>query len=130
MANEIRTQNDTRDVASSRRQNEVAYAPPVDVYENKEEFLLIVDMPGVAKNDIEIHLDKGQLLLTGKVTEEAAKNRKLPEHAHRALFRRAFSVPQGIDGEHVSAELRQGVLSVRLPKSAALKPRQIQVRGD
>ena len=103
-------------------------APPVDVYENREEFLLIADMPGTTKEDLRIHLDKGQLTFDAR-RAEPEDGRRLASESRGTQYHRAFSVPQGIDVDKVTADLRDGVLRVHLPKSAAIKPRQIQVRS-
>jgi HSP20 family molecular chaperone IbpA len=108
--------------------DETAVAPRVDVYENKDELLIVADLPGARQDDVAIHLDKGRLTIDAKRNDrEDAK--LLAAEFKPAAYRRAFSVPDGIDGEKVSAELREGVLRVHLPKSEALKPRQIAVRG-
>lgn len=103
-------------------------APPVDVFENRDEFLLVADMPGITKDELRIHLDKGQLTFEAS-RAEPANGKALASEIRYSDYRRAFSVPQGIDADKVSADLQQGVLRVRLPKSAAVKPRQIQVRS-
>jgi len=96
--------------------------PPVDIYENKEELLIFADLPGVTREDLRIHFDKGQLTLEGSVREIAADEEPFD-------YRRTFVVPQGIDAEKISAQLQNGVLRVALPKPAALKPRQIEVKA-
>jgi HSP20 family molecular chaperone IbpA len=104
-----------------------AVAPPVDVYENENELLVIADMPGVAQDKMGIHFDKGRLTIEG--------NRQAPQWAARTAeaenvdFRRTFLVPQGIDAEHITAELSAGVLQVHLPKHASVKPRRIEVKA-
>jgi HSP20 family molecular chaperone IbpA len=121
--NQNRNQNQNQNQARYR-----AVAPPVDVYENREEFLLVVDMPGVIKEDLRIHLDKGQLTLEAR-RPEAGNGKYLASEVRSTDYRRAFSVPQGIDVDKVSADLQQGILRVHLPKSAAIKPRQIEVQS-
>jgi HSP20 family protein len=103
-------------------------APPVDVYENGDEFLLIADLPSVSKDELRIQLDKGQLTIEAR-RGEVEKGAVLASEIRAVDYRRALSVPQGIDVEKVSADLNEGVLQVHLPKSAAVKPRPIQVRG-
>ena len=95
------------------------FAPPVDVYENKDELLIVADVPGVTKDDLKIDFEDGKLSIFGK---------RAANEAHD--WHRAFVVPQGIDAEQISADLAQGVLTVRLPKAEALKPRQIAVRAN
>jgi HSP20 family molecular chaperone IbpA len=102
--------------------------PEVDVFENEHEILLHADMPGVLKDDIAINIDNGKMTLSGV--------RRLPSSGASSWrefgdveFRRNFSVPQSIDTNKVSAELKNGLLSLHLPKSEAAKPRQIEIKG-
>ena len=101
--------------------------PSVDIYENTEEYLLYVDIPGVNREDISIDLDNGQLTLVGSRYLEKIKG-PLMEEFGSAQYRRVFSVPQGIDQSKVDAELTDGVLKLHLPKSEAVKPRKIEIR--
>ena len=126
-SNETNLQRDAQTTARNEPKRQTV-APPVDVYENRDEFLLIADMPSVNKDDLRIHLDKGQLTI--EASRAATNGGTVLASEIRAVdYRRAFSVPQGIDVEKVSADLTDGVLQVHLPKSAAVKPRQIQVRA-
>jgi HSP20 family molecular chaperone IbpA len=101
--------------------------PSVDIYENAEEYLLYVDIPGVNRENISIDLDNGQLTLVGSRCLEKIKG-QLMEEFGSAQYRRVFSVPQGIDQSKVDAELTDGVLRLHLPKSEAVKPRKIEIR--
>jgi HSP20 family protein len=104
---------------AEKLQQRPTVSPAVDVYENKEELVIFADLPGVEKDDLTVALEKNQLSLRGKRT-----------HAGRAFdYARTFVVPSGIDADGISAELKHGVLSLRLPKSAALKPRAIAVKA-
>lgn len=111
------------------KQQRPALAPNVDVYENASEILLLIDLPGVAKDGLRIDLEKDQL------TIEAQRSASHEHRAHSQEFRpvdyrRSFAIPMGIDRDKVDAELKAGILTLRLPKSDALKPRQIQVRSS
>ena len=112
-----------RDSTSPQTQKRRTVAPPVDVFENKDELVILADLPGVTKEALAIHFDKDQLVIEGK---RAFKNEK--NEAEGYDYRRTFSVPRGIDAERISANLQGGVLKVTLPKPAALKPRQIEVK--
>jgi HSP20 family protein len=92
-----------------------AYSPPLDVYENDAEFLLIADLPGVPQGGAEVTLERDRLVV------QANGARK---------FRREIVVPPSVEAEKVSADLKAGVLTVRLPKRAPYQPRQIQVQGS
>ncbi len=102
--------------------------PRVDVYENQDEILLQVEMPGVTKEDIRVDLDNGRLALTGTRKATELRNPLYVEFG-AVEFQRTFSVPQTIDGNKVQAELKDGILHLHLPKSEAFKPRTIEIRA-
>jgi len=103
-------------------------APRVDIYENPDEILLLADVPGVRADGLRINLEKNELTLEGTVEEEAIGG-SLGSEYRAADYRRVFTVPWGIDEGKISANLKDGVLTLRLPKSSTLKPRQIQVKA-
>lgn len=100
--------------------------PPVDIYENDQEILLHADMPGIRKEDIDINIDNGKLVITGSRRVEKSGAITWEEFGDIA-YRRVFSVPQTIDVGLVNAELNGGVLKLHLPKSERAKPRQIEI---
>lgn len=102
-------------------------APPVDVYENGDELLLVADVPGATPDGIDVRLEKGQLTIEAKRSEDTQRTPVSTEYRPRDYLR-IFSVPQGIDASKIDAQLAAGVLRLRLPKSEALKPRRIEVR--
>jgi HSP20 family molecular chaperone IbpA len=104
-----------------------AAAPAVDIYENPDELLLVADVPGVAPDGLTVRLEDDELLIEGR-REDAETDAPAGRRA-RPDWTRAFLVPQGIDGAKISAEIALGVLTVRLPKREALKPRRIEVRA-
>ena len=103
-------------------------APPFDIYENKEELLLIADLPGVKTDQLKIHMDKNELTIEGLRTA-AKHDHVLAQEFEVCDYRRTFVVPPGIDEEKIKAETKYGVLRLHLPKSEAVKPRQIQVKA-
>jgi len=103
-------------------------APRVDIYENDDEVLLLADVPGVHKDSLTINLDKEQLTLEAR-QEETQAGEPLGREYQAVDYRRSFIVPPGIDGTKISADLNNGVLSLHLPKSEGLKPRQIEVKA-
>jgi HSP20 family molecular chaperone IbpA len=117
-----------RNARLEKMQDRPAVAPAVDIYENSEEILIVADMPGVGTDQVTVNLEKGQLTIEGRRTPSNGGT-KLSTEFKIADYRRLFAVPQGINAEKIEAELRQGVLCVHLPKSGAMKPRQIQVKA-
>ncbi len=104
-------------------------APYCDVYENNDELLVVTDLPGVTSDALDINFDKGELTIS-------ARRNVLPENAiflgaefRNCDYRRRFAVPAGIDAGSIKAELKLGVLWLHMPKSDALKPRQIAVQA-
>jgi HSP20 family protein len=94
-----------------------AIAPAVDIYENEHELMLLADLPGVTRDGVNIQFEPERLTL------EATR----PMGETTLTYRRVFTVAPVFDAEKVTAVLERGVLQLRLPKSAAVKPRQIPV---
>lgn len=104
--------------------------PLVDIYENKDEFLIVADLPGVKKDDVRINYERGRIDLEA-TTQTGVENAKLVSGADFSTdYQRSFSVPGTIDVDKIGAELKNGVLFLRLPKSEQAKPRQIRVRAE
>jgi HSP20 family protein len=112
--------------AVERMERRPAIAPPVDIYENVDEILVVADVPGARTDSITVRLEKNELYLLARREEEAPA----PRAPKVADYTRTFLVPPGIDSERISAEMQAGVLRIHLPKSAALKPRRIEVRAS
>jgi HSP20 family protein len=96
-------------------QQRAALAPRCDVFENKDEVLLVADLPGVSQEALRIDVDDERISVEGR------------RDAYD--FRRSFLMPDGIDREKIDAELKNGVLWLHLPKAAAVKPRRIEVKA-
>jgi len=106
----------------------VTYSPRFDVWENDDELVLFGDLPGVASEDLDIHFEKGELRIYGKVAPRNSVELLYGEYGI-GDFHRSFTLSEAIDPERISAELKQGVLTVHLPKREAVKPRRIEVKS-
>lgn len=102
--------------------------PLVDIYENENEILLHVEIPGVTKQDIKVHIDNGILNLSGVRTIKR-KGASEWDEINDVEYNRSFSVPQTIDTGMVKADLVNGVLALHLPKSEAAKPKTIAINA-
>jgi HSP20 family protein len=102
-------------------------APPVDVYENDEEVLVVADVPGARPDSVVVKVEKEELYITAR-READADGRLLAGGRWESEYRRSFVVPRGTDTARISAELSHGVLQVHLPKSPAVKPRVIEIK--
>jgi len=103
-------------------------SPRVDVYESEKEILLIADLPGVAKEQLNVRVDGDTLVLEGSRVFDV-KGSLLAAEYRPIDYRRTFNVPPGIDRSKIDAELHAGVLKLHLPKEAALQPRRIAIRS-
>ncbi|GAC1352872.1 MAG: Hsp20/alpha crystallin family protein [Polyangiales bacterium] len=116
------------DGSVERVQERALVAPAVDIFENKDELLLVADLAGVKKEDVTVRLENDELTLEARRYEEGLGNSLATEY-RVADYRRAFAVPQVIDASKISAELKHGVLSMHLPKSDSVKPRRIEIKA-
>ncbi len=106
----------------------IYYTPRVDIFELADEVVLQCDMPGVMPQDLDIRFEKGELSLYGKVRPRPASVEYLEEEYGVGDFFRSFTIAPEIDAEKISAEYRDGVLTVHLPKQEKLRPRRIAVQ--
>jgi HSP20 family protein len=105
-------------------------APPADIYENDDGFMIVADLPGVSADKVDIRLDRGELTIHGSWSREELAASVMAREFRATDFERRFVVPDSIDVDNISAELNGGVLQVMLPKSEAVKPRRIEVRAS
>lgn len=115
-------------VPVQREEARTRVAPPVDVFENDTEILLVADLPGVRPDALDVRLEDGELTLTGRWSDDA-EGRVLAADFRAVDYVRTFVVPEGIDPAKVHAQMRDGVVKVHLPKAEAFRPRQIPVRA-
>lgn len=103
--------------------------PRVDVFENKDGILLLADMPGVPKDKLELRVENDTLLIEGEIAPDTPENME-PVYAEVRLsrYRRAFSLSSELDTSRIDAQLRDGVLNLRIPKHAHAQPRKIEVK--
>ena len=107
-----------------------AWVPPVDIYQNGDhELVLTAEIPDMTREDIDITVDNGTLTLRGekKVSADVKEEQFHRIERRYGAFSRSFSLPQTVDPNKVSAEYKQGVLTVRLPLRDEAKPRSIKV---
>lgn len=116
---------------AARRENELRWAAPaVDIYENKDEFLIVADLPGVKQEDVRINYERGRIDLEAAWSDDTSGLRLVSGQELGGNYRRSFSVPGTIDVNAIGAELKDGVLFLKLPKSEQAKPRQIRVSAS
>ncbi len=105
------------------------WSPSVDIFETENDIVLKADIPDVDPKNVGIQLENGTLTLRGERKFEAQNNGKGFHRIERSYgsFVRAFSLPETVEGEHVKADYKNGVLTITLPKKEVAKPKSIKV---
>jgi HSP20 family protein len=106
------------------------WTPLVDITEDEKEYLIKAELPEVKKEDVKVTVEDGTLSITGERKFEKEEKGKKYHRVERAYgsFMRSFTLPEGTTGDKVSAEFKDGVLKVHLPKSEEVKPKSIDVK--
>jgi HSP20 family protein len=105
------------------------FTPAVDIRENDKEFLFHVDVPGVRRDDIDVTLEDRVLTIKGSRRFDASENEKLILSRSYGDFALAYTLPETIDGDKLSAELADGVLTIHVPKHPKAQPKKILIGG-
>ena len=108
----------------------VTSEPAIDVSENENESVIVVELPGVKKEDIKISAENGWLTLSGerKSFEAPEITRVLHREIESKPFARSIKLPHQVDAEKISAELANGLLKISLPKAEEVRPRTIEIK--
>ena len=108
-----------------------AWAPSVDIYENKDQIVLEAELPGMNQEDFDLSIENNVLTLRGERKFEKTAESDNYHRVERSYgaFTRSFTLPQTVSAEGASAEYNNGVLRVTLPKREEVKARRIQVSG-
>ena len=112
-----------------QRDRERAMVPRVDVLEDETGITLLADLPGVPREQLELHVEGDTLQIEGTVVPEPP-DRLQPVYAEVRLgrYRRAFSLSRELDTSRIEANLKDGVLNLRIPKHSHAQPRRVQVQ--
>ncbi len=108
------------------REDTRSLAPPVDIFETEKGLVVVADLPGVDKEDIDVNVEKNILTLKGKPKQRLAENLTRQEYALLPFFRQ-FQLSEAVDQSGISAEMKYGVLTIHLPKVKEQQPRKIDV---
>ena len=117
--------------AAQRMQTqETPIRPAVDIWEDKDGITLCADMPGVSKDRLDLRMDGNNLIVEGQVhLELSQKAEALYADVRSNLYRRSFALSGELETEKIEASLKDGVLTVHIPKRAELRPRKIEVKA-
>jgi HSP20 family protein len=119
-----------RELSPSQERTEAGkfYSPYTDIYETKDAVIVAMEVPGVAKSDIDVRLDKGQLTITSNVDSKRYDGLEpIYSEYNVGNFVRSFTLSTKIDRDAIAASVADGVLTVRLPKAVEAVARRITV---
>lgn len=111
--------------------SESTLRPAVDIFETEDGITLQADMPGVSKDRLDVRIDGANLLVEGRIGITPQDHTQQPLYAdvRSAVYRRSFMLSNEFEASKIDANLKDGVLTLRIPKRPELRPRRIEVRG-
>jgi len=116
----------TEKSAPDTREDTRVLTPPVDIFETENGLVVVADLPGVEKDQIDVNVEKNVLTLKAKPKQELTEG--LARQEYQLLpFYRQFQLSDAVDQAKISAEMKYGVLTIHLPKVAEQQPRKIAV---
>ena len=131
------TTAETKDVTSREpdeaRKNEPerSLLPPVDIFEDADGITLIADIPGVNKERLNLKVEKDSLTVEGEAKIDLPEGLEALHADVRATrYRRSFTLSSELESDAIEASLKDGLLRIRIPKRAEVKPRRIEVRTE
>ena len=107
------------------------WSPSVDIEEKEDKYLIKADLPGVAKDDIEVKLENGVLSIRGEKHSESESGEGSKHHRRERFhgsFARSFTLPDAVKIEDIDASYRDGVLSLTIPKAENVKPKTVDIK--
>lgn len=101
--------------------------PAVDVYQDKDQFVVVAELPGLKKEEIEILLHDATLTISGERKHEGSREQGFFTERFYGKYQRSLTLPTPVDPGKVKASYKDGLLQVMLPKAEEAKPKQIEV---
>jgi len=103
------------------------FDPSIDVHASDNEVVFVCDVPGLKQEDLEVTLENHVLTIKGTRKFEGKENEQVMLGRAYGSFNRSYSLPEYVDDENLTAQLADGVLTIRIPKQANAKPKKIQI---
>ncbi len=117
-------------IPSHRSSDNWAFVPRVDIIEEKDNMMVVAEIPGMEKNDIKVVVENGILIISGDkkpVMERKEDAGYVRCELCNGVFSRSFTLPEHVDAEKITADYRNGLLTIMLPKSEKSKQKEIKV---
>jgi HSP20 family molecular chaperone IbpA len=126
---EVARQSAAEVQAQQAREVEAALRPAVDIFEDANGITVQAEMPGVSKDRLNVQADRNSLVIEGEAAiDMPAGMEALYADVHSTRFARSFVLSGELETDRIDANLKDGVLTVRIPKRAEYRPRKIEVR--
>jgi HSP20 family molecular chaperone IbpA len=128
-ANSLTAGKDEKNVQTREetRSSEKYIKPAVNIIETEEGLTLTADVPGAAKDTLDVNVEKGILTISAPVARSMPGTTIYAEF-ELASYYRQFAIPESLDHEKAKADLANGILTLKVPKAAAAKPRKIEIK--
>ena len=106
------------------------FAPAMDLHESGEEYVVTAEIPGATKNDVTVEVDQGMLNVSGEKKSERDEKEESRRYVERSFgaFRRSFRLPSDARSDHIEASFKDGVLTIKIPKTEESKPRVVALK--
>ncbi len=107
----------------------LSYSPLMDVSETESDYLIMMDLPGVEKKDVNVNLSNGILTVSGerKISEKGDDNNRIWHETSYGAFSRSFELTSDVVEEKIKAKFKDGVLNIIIPKAEEVKPAVNQI---
>ena len=107
------------------------FFPLSDIYETPDNFMIVIDMPGVATENVTIDMRNNELIINGEVSQESYTDEKVIYNEYNiGHYHRHFVLSDAINREKIEARMADGVLNLVLPRAESVKPRRIEVKAE
>ena len=104
------------------------FDPSIDVHVSDDALVFVCDVPGIKQDDLEVTLENHVLTIKGARKFQGKEDEQVMLGRAYGSFSRAYTLPEHVDGDNLSAQLADGVLTIRIPKQPKAKPKKIQIR--
>lgn len=118
---------ETKPAASNGASRQNTLTPLANILETKDGYVVEAEMPGVAKDGLELTVENGELVIVGHRRPNEGRGALIYRESRDCDYRRVFELDPSIDTSKIAAKIEQGVLTLHLPKTEAVKPRRIAV---
>ncbi len=123
----MKTQLEKQDNAVEKMNTAPTVAPWMDIYESQDEIVMLADLPGVSRENLELKFENNELTIRGAQTPREKSYKPLFRETRPMRYERSFKLPSGLDITKIKADLSDGLLKVTLPKSEEEKPHTIPI---